>query len=206
VIRDVDATLAAWLARHVPGVRISFAPPGHETAKGGAAVLSVHLYGVREDADGSLSGWDVVRDQKGVVVGRTPPSRRYRLTYLLVATAADTLTEHDVLGRVLAGAVQDEVVPQEFLAGELVHAERDVLVRCAPATGTADPQHLWATWDCPARTALELSVLAPMPMSFLLSAPPPPSHIDLRTSRDGRRDDGGIAAVRPRPTSSVHEG
>ena len=213
VIRDVDASLEGWLGGLVPDVRISFEPPVAPTRASGAkgkdgarpaVTLSVLLYDVREDPDGSLSGWDEVRDQRGVVVGRTPPPKRYRLTYLLVATAADPLAEHEVLGRVLAGAARDEVVPTGHLAGEMVHAEHDMLVRCAPATGTADPQHLWSTWDCPARAALELSVLVPMPMALLVAVPPPPAHLDLHTARRDRAEPA-VEPVRPRPTSTVHE-
>lgn len=222
VIADVDATLAAWLGGLVPDVRLSFAPPGGEppapgrsrSATAGKAeppVLSVLLHAVREDPDGSLAGWDEVRDEHGVMVGRTPPPRRYRLTYLLVATATEPLAEHEVLGSVLVGAARDEVVPGAHLAGALAHADGPVLVRCAPPAGTADAQHLWASWGCPARLALELTVLAPMPTSFLLAAAPPPARVELHTAgrvvrRPPERPTGSRPAVTVHEHGSTREG
>jgi hypothetical protein len=214
VIRDLDATLAGWLGSLLPGTTISFEPPGTveppsaKAAKGG--VLSLFLDDVRMDSDASDAGWASLRGEDGVVVGRVPPTRRYRFAYILVAQAADALAEHDLLGRVMSGAALHEVVPAEHLAGDLAHAEGSVLVRCAPPKRWADPEHLWRAWGVAPRATLELSVLAPLLMPYIMDVAQPPSRLDLGTSssRTGHADgaNGQEAAQRPRLTHRIQEG
>jgi Pvc16 N-terminal domain len=212
VIRDLDASLAGWLGSLLPDVAISFEAPGSSRGQSeqatATASLSVVLLSVREDADASFSGWGELRADDGLLLGRLPPTRRYRFSYLLVAEAGDALLEHDVLGRVLAAAALYEVVPPEHLAGSLDGVGPEVLVRCAPATGTADPQHLWGSWATSPRACLELSVLAPLPLASLLEVPQPPRHIDLGAAKvpAAAGDEGAAMSARPRPTSRIQEG
>jgi hypothetical protein len=209
VIRDLDDTLAGWLGGILPGVAISFEAPGSSSAHskpGDAKVsLAVVLLSVREDADASFSGWGELRGDDGLLLGRLPPSRRYRFSYLLVAEAADALTEHNLLGRVLAGAALHEVVPPEHLAGSLEGVGPEVLVRCAPATAATDPQQLWASWAMPPRAWLELSVLAPLPLAALLEVVQPPRHVELGAAQVPAAVLDGTGSPRPRPTSRIQE-
>ena len=204
VIRDLDVTLAGWLGALLPGVSISFEPPGpggaHTKRAAPVGCLAVVLLGVREEADGSLSGWAELRADDGLVMGRVPPSRRYRFTYLLVAQAADALTEHEVLGRVLSGAALHEVVPVEHLRGSLEGAEHAVIVRCAPATGSIDSQQVWGVLGTTPRASLELSVLAPLPLAALLDVAAAPRHIELGAGwvpSDGSGTDQQEPPLRP---------
>lgn len=217
MLRDVDGSLTAWLGALLPGVRVSCgsppaarAAPAEPPGKGSTrveATLHLHLHAVREDAGGSTVGWSDLRNGDGVVVGRLPPSRRFRLNYLVVPQARDTATEHDLLGRVLAGTALSETLPGEFLTGALGDAESTVLVRCAPATSAVDTTHLWAAWGVAPRATLELSVLAPLPLSYVDEVATPPSQVALGAARRTRPvEDEQPLPSRPRPTARIDEG
>jgi hypothetical protein len=207
VIRDVDATLTAWLSSLLPRVTVACEAPPEIAAPPKAPRLSLFLDDVREDPDSGTAGWAPLRGEDGVVVGRLPPAKSYRLVYLLIAQALDASAEHDILGRVLAGTALHEAVPSEFLTDGLAETGQAVLVRCAPASRTIDPRELWAGWGVAPRTTLELSVLAPLPLSFVADVASPPKHIELGAQRTppvpvaaGDRKDA------PRPTGHIHEG
>lgn len=214
MIRDVDETVRGWLAGLLEGVDITFDPPGAWVDPGSAPTLSLHLYDVREDSSSSTAAWDDIRNAEGVLVGRYPPLRRYRFTFLVTAFAGDTLMEHGLLGDVLVATAGDAYVPDPYLAGCLVDMRGCVMVRCAPDRGV-DTHELWVAWRIPPRTALELTLLVPMPTAMIEVAGSPPSHIDLRTgnggpaqapSGNGARADAAPSSPLPRPTSRIQEG
>jgi hypothetical protein len=211
VIRDVDETVSAWLAELLPGVAISFeSPPPREERKGRAAgpTLWLHLHHVRADPDGSTVGTRSLRGDDGVVIGRVPAIRRFRLIYVLTAHAADTLTEHDILGNVLARSAVYEVIPDEFLRGSLAVAERGVHVRCAPAEREVDLRELWGAFRIAPHTALELSVLAPLTSEYVEEVAAPPSRLEMGSGRLPGRPvpEAGPQQARPRPAAQVSEG
>jgi hypothetical protein len=207
VLRDVDQSLTGWLTDLLPGVRVGCEPPVPRTPSAGAeAAVHLHLHAVREDPGGSTVGWSDLRDGDGVVVGRLPPSRRFRLNYLLLPDARDTSAEHDLLGRVLAASALSETLPPEFLVGPLAEAHSTVLVRCAPSSPAVDTTHLWAAWGVTPRATLELSVLAPLPLAYLEEVAAAPSAFHLGARRT-RADDGDQPApARPRPAARISEG
>lgn len=179
MLRDVDVSLAAWLATYLPpGGDIVFdiatppAPPA----------VALYLHDVREEAELTPGNWSDVRGDGGVLVGRIPPQRRYRMTYLITAWAADTLAEHEILGNVLAGCAMHHVVPPDALRGCLADGDQVVMVRCAPFDRACDPRELWAAWRLPPRTTLELSVLAALPVAALVELAAPPRNLDLHTT------------------------
>lgn len=186
MIADVDATVAAWLSRFVPDIEIAFAPPpddGPVASTPRRLTLTAFLSDVREDLDSGEPGWIAMRDPQGVVVGRRPPNRSYRLTYLLFACGTDPVAEHEVLGRVLAGSLLEEVLPDEVLRGLMRSAEAPLSARCARAGHPSDTRELWAAWGIRPRTTLELSILAPMPPPMVHEVAPPPRHLDLAATR-----------------------
>lgn len=182
VLRDVDATLAAWLADHLPpGAEISFDAPAPHTA--GAPLLGLYLNEVREEAEVTPADWSALRGDDGRMIGRLPPQRRYRLTYLVTASAASTLDEHELLGRVLVGCAVHHAIPPAALRGSLMDVGQAVMVRCAPYERGCDPMQLWAAWRIPPRTALDLSVLVPLPVAALTDLPLPPRTVSLSSTR-----------------------
>lgn len=182
MLRDVDNSLAGWLVGYLPaGTEIVFDAPGsREPAR---PMLGLYLHEVREEGEVTPSDWSDVRGDDGVLIGRLPPQRRYRLTYLATAWAGHPLDEHEMLGRILAGCAAHNTIPAQFLSGSLVDLGQAVMVRCAPFDRSCDPRELWAAWRTPPRTALEISVLSPMPVSLFTDLPLPARSVSLTSSR-----------------------
>jgi len=213
VIADVDATIAAWARRLLPDVEIAFTPPEEEKrADRKRDTLVVLLHSVREDLDAGSPGWTSLRNDSGVVVGRAVPTRAYRLTYLLIACAKETAGEHEMLGRLLAGSMLDDVVPPDLVAGQMKAAESPIVIRCAPAQSSVELREAWSTlwsaWGMRPRTMLELSVLAPMPPGLVQAVAEPPAEIALGVERlpsvppVRRGEHDGLS----RPTARITEG
>jgi Pvc16 N-terminal domain len=205
VIRDVDVSLAAWLEEALPGTTICFetATDGQTAAQGGA--LELELVDVRLDNDASTSGWTSLRDERGVVVGRVPPAKQYRLTYLVRARAGGALAAHDLLGNILAVAALHAVVPRRHLTPALADADAPLLVQCAPAVPLMAPHHRSRHGE--GGVALELSVLAPFPVSPVADVAPPPAHIELGARPHDVRRNGDVEPTgRPRPSARIDEG
>lgn len=185
MIADVDLTIAAWLQRFVPKAGIVFAPvpTPDRPAKRGSVTLALVLVDIGEDPSCGEPGWSSVRDATGVMIGRGAPTRSYRLTYLIVPTAADPLDEHRLLGQVLAGSQLEELVPQDLLVGDLAAVQARVTARCAPHTRIVDPSVLWGPWGISPRASLELTVVAPLPQQLVQDVASPPSSVDLGVGR-----------------------
>jgi hypothetical protein len=208
VIADVDATVAAWLGRLAPDLDVAFSPPQDAVASSSNArtTLTAFLYDIREDPDAGVPGWTDLRGESGLTIGRHQPTRSYRFAYLLIASAADPVVEHEALGRVLSGSVLNEVVLDDDLAGQMKAVDMPVLVRCAPAARSVDSRDLWAGWGIRPRTALELLVCAPMPPAEVVQVAEPPSHLDLGARRlaPDRIPEDGDGRLRSR-TAGVRE-
>jgi hypothetical protein len=168
---------------------VSFDPPrdGPPSAKPPhgkqpRATLSLMLVDVQESTAAGSHAWSSQRAEDGQVMGRVPPNRSYRFTYLMTAAAEDTLSEHELLGTVLAGVAMDDVVPESHLRGVLSDCARSLMTRCAPERHDANGHDRWAAWNLTGRTCLELSVLAPLPAAAMADVADPPSRIDLKAS------------------------
>jgi Pvc16 N-terminal domain len=206
VISDLDASITAWLSDLVPYAEISLdAPPTGQPADSGRPTLCLALVDVQEDQSAGSHSWSTERSGDGQVVGRLPPQRRYRFTYLVTACGRDTRTEHEALGVLLAGLALEDVVPDPFLRGVLEDCHQTVLVRCAPERATTDDRERWGAWSWARRTALELVVLAPLPAAAVQAVADPPSHIDLRSSGSYRPAATAGATAPRRPSGRITE-
>lgn len=210
MIHDVDTSVAGWLADLLPGVAVSFDPPAAEppsSRKAARPMLLLFLSGLHQESDGSTSGWSSLRDEEGVVVGRVPGIRYFRFTYLLMGQAKDTATEHQILGRALEATALYELVPQAFLAGALAELDgSSVRVRLAPSSRGVDTRELWHAWGVPPRTVLELTVLAPLPLTTVADVAAPPSQVDLGVGRGTPPATANAGAPpRRRPTGRISE-
>lgn len=97
MLRDVSVSLAGWLAGQLPaGSTVTFDAIADDART--TPVLGLYLHNVREEAEVTHGGWSELRADDGSLVGRLPPQRRYRMSYLVTAWSTDTLAEHDLLG------------------------------------------------------------------------------------------------------------
>jgi hypothetical protein len=103
VIPGVDQALRDLLRKRLPdGTAVLLAAPEESQT-----AVSLTLFGLRDDAQGRSAGRDDVRGADGRLLGRQAPTRRYELSYVVQAHAADPETEHDLLGQALI-ALTDE--------------------------------------------------------------------------------------------------
>jgi hypothetical protein len=169
VIAEVSAALRALYGSLLPdGVLLRFGPPAGD----GASALCFFLASIEEDAQGVPADWADVRDERGRVLGRQPPPRRFDLLYLVTAWAPegspDGHRQEALLDVVLAATVPGTRLSQGLLSGDLAGPGVSVLVRLAPRAARA-----YAELGLPPRTVLGLTVNAPLivPMSTDVAAP-----------------------------------
>jgi hypothetical protein len=206
VIHDVDRSLAAWFGRCLPaGTAVRFTSPRPDwlVTPPEPCLLNGFLYEIREDVSGLAGDTYHIRDTDGRVTARRPPTRRYRLRYLLTAWVADNATEprpteHELLSAVLAGCVAIQSIPADCLTGSLVDADQLVTLRCAPADETPVGAELSARLDV---TTLDLVVVAPLVPTPLAELAPAPSELDLHAepgTGSARRPEPAVPERRPR--------
>jgi hypothetical protein len=167
MLTDLDRSVAAFLARLLPaGTAIRFCAPAPSWADAPpeSPLIDAFLYDIRETqppaADGALT-----RDADGHATGWQPPVRRYRVSYLLTAwTEPDPpgTSEHELLGAVLVGCAAVHAIPDDCLHGSLAEAAESLPFACAGQERARDPALIWPALSVPARTALDLMVIAPI--------------------------------------------
>jgi hypothetical protein len=188
VLDDVDASLAALLARQLPeGTTVSFEAPALTwvDAPPGKQVVNAFLYDVREEQDWLGADWEDVRDGDGRVVGRQPPPRRYELSYLVTAWAGDAALEHRLLSDVLRMAFAGEAVPADCLAGSLVETGLPVLLRVVRKDPPHSPTKVWSDLGLPPRLVVDVAVSAPMVPPMVTDLAPPAEGFHLGIGRGG---------------------
>jgi Pvc16 N-terminal domain len=190
VLHDVDASLRSMVEAAVPrngGLPlVSFEPPAPAwVEKQSDPTLSLFLFDVREDLSARMGDEVDVRDERGHVVGRRPPVRRYQLSYLVSAWAKDPEEEHRMLGAILATVPNSARIPDEHLKGRLVEQGLPVQIEVGvPATG-AQLWDLWSALGTPPRTALELVVTAPFLPELDTDLAPPARELGLDVEKGG---------------------
>jgi Pvc16 N-terminal domain len=188
VLEDVDGSLAALLGSRLPeGTTVTFAVPsaGWLDSPPGKQVLSAFLYDVREDPVGRAADWDDIRDERGRVVGRQPPPRRYELSYLVTAWAGDADLEHRLLSDVLRLVFGGEAIPDHYLVGSLTQTHQPVLVRVVRRDPPAMPAQVWADLGLPPRLVVDLAVTAPLVPAVVTELAPPAEDMHLGVDRGG---------------------
>jgi uncharacterized protein DUF4255 len=189
VIHDVDRSLTTWLGRCLPaGVTVRFASPRADWPE--RPLVNGFLHDIREDTSMLAADLQPLRDADGRTTARRPPTRRYRLRYLLTAWTDDD-AEHELLGAVLSGAVSHLTIPADCLVGSLVEAGELIPVRCAPAGEKPIAPDLYPQLGLPPRTTLDLVVTAPLVPMAQGNLAAIPSGVDLNTTKT----DGAPVAV-----------
>jgi len=194
VIHDADRSLAAWLTSALPdSVTITFETPEPSWAQRSPRLpfVNAFLYDIREDSNGVSAGLSPVRAPSGALIGRRPSVRRYRLSFLLTAWAAELAAGHELLGSIMAACAADDVIPPGCLHGTLAEAGTPVSLRCAPGEQAGSPLQLWPSLGVPPRTAVVMEMTVPLVPAPRTGLAPPARQLDL----DLASEPGGI---RPR--------
>ncbi|HEY2675130.1 MAG TPA: Pvc16 family protein [Rugosimonospora sp.] len=197
MIAEVSAALSALYGPLLPdGVSLRFAPPAGD----GASALCFFLASIEEDTQGVPADWADVRDERGRVLGRQPPPRRFDLLYLVTAWAPDGSPDghrqEALLDVVLAATVPGTRLSQGLLSGDLAGPGVSVLVRLAPQAVRA-----YADLGLPPRTVLGLTVNAPLilPMSADVAAPAEQITLGVDRARPARPAPAATPPLAPEP-------
>jgi hypothetical protein len=198
VIHHVDAAVTALVRSALPDdVDVRLDPPG----SGGDGVL-VFLHRVAEDVAARAASWTDELDERGRVVARMLPPRRYRFCYAVTACADDRAVEHAHLGAVLDTLacllhVPVECLPPELRSGPPI--DLDVAHPDLPGL-SAD---VWATFGVPPRTFLDVVLSVTLTPKVVTPLAAPPSAVDLGVA-DARPSPAPVAAATP-PTHRIRE-
>lgn len=176
MIHHVDAAVTALVRSALPDdVDVRVDQPGAEPA--GDAVL-VFLHRVVEDVAARAASWSDELDERGRVVARTLPPRRYRFCYAVTAWAGDRTVEHARLGAVLDTLacllhVPVECLPPHLRSGPPV--DLDVAHPDLPGL-SAD---VWAAFGVPPRSFLDVVLSVTLTPKVVTPLPAPPGEVDL---------------------------
>ena len=115
-----------------------------------------------------------LRGDDGIITGRRPHPRVFKLSYLLTVWTQRPEDEHRILSNILAHLVQHDVVPESFLQGTLVGSSQPVQLRVAqPPPQDRSVSDVWSAMGGELKPSLDLVVLAPLEAGVLAEAGPP---------------------------------
>ncbi len=174
---------------------VLFGPPNRAAESPARPVVSLWLADVREDQRSRASDWSATRDNTGLVTGRRPPYRHYRVTYLVTAWADDDSTENDLLGEMLRDVGSYIALPDCCRRGWLVEDHSPVPLELAnPPYSISEGWGVWAALNMAARASIHLAVTVPLRSSEFAAAAP---------AVEGRRLSTGLS--KPQHGRAVHE-
>lgn len=165
MIHDVDETLRALVRRDVTnggGIDVSFEAPTREwAAQRQGPAINLYLYDVREDLERRGAGLEEIRDERGIVVERRRPPRRFRLSYLVTAWTQRAEDEHRLLAALLRSLVDADALPTDLLHGELVDVAEPIPITVALPTKDRSLSDVWSALGGELKPSLDLVVLTP---------------------------------------------
>lgn len=165
VILQVDESLRALLLAAVPDdATVGIEPDGSDVV--------ATLTDLREDTTGLPANWEDLRDDRGVVVARRPPIRRYELRYTVTAHAKSAAAEHALLDAMLAGISAVSTIDAPYRHADF--AEYPLLIRIADTRPTLTDRPL----------CLDVIVTAPMLLAWASEVAPAPDEFTLDAGRD----------------------
>jgi hypothetical protein len=179
VIAKVDAYLESLVTEALRPARVAVnfdpdLPPKGDRGRGNATV-SVLLFDIREEVDRRPADWQDVRDRE-TYSGRRPPTRFYRLRYLVTAWGSDTRAEHELLGSIV-----EKLPVSPFPVDE---EETTIEVALPTDGGLQTLLDLWSAFGVAPRAAIELHAIARVEAA-LEAVGPPVEHLRLRVEQTG---------------------
>jgi hypothetical protein len=166
VFSDVDETIRELLIADMPiernEVDVSFERPTREwSSRLSKPTLNLFLMDARELRDFRNEMPQVTRTEDGRVTQKRP-ARRIDLTYWVTAWAREAVDEHRILSRALSSMFRQYRVPQEYLKGQLEHADDALLLRMMPPDHITKPADFWGVMDNEMRPNLTWVATAPL--------------------------------------------
>jgi len=209
VIQDVDESLRALVKRDAlngSAVEIAFdAPTKDWAARRNTPTVDIYLYDIREDLRRREVEWEPVRDKTGKITSRKPPSRRFKLSYLVTAWTQRPEDEHRLLAALLSCFVSNEIVPKELLAGVLATLDEPLYVTIAqPPPQDRSLSDVWTALGGELKPSLDLVVTSPIVDARSETAGPPVlEELKFSVNGDAPSKRGQKAAAQPDPEEPV---
>ena len=178
MLHEIDAVVRALLTGALPdGVPVDFATPDATLA--GQRSVNVFLRRVDENVLARAENWSERRDERGRLLGRQPPPRHYRVSYLLTAWDTRPEAEHALLGAALAALTRYAMVPVDLLMCSLAESGQPVTVDVGhPDLGPGTPPD-WAALDIRPRAYLDVVVTFVVQPDLITELAAPASTLDL---------------------------
>jgi hypothetical protein len=178
LIHDVDESLRALLRTEAfvgSEVEVVLDAPTKEWAsRRNAPTVDLYLYDIREAPDQSQMGEVELRGDDGIITGRRPHPRVFKLSYLLTVWTQRPEDEHRILSTILAHLLQYDLLPESVLQGTLVGSSQPVQLRVAqPPPQDRSVSDVWSAMGGELKPSLDLVVLAPLEAGVLAQAGPP---------------------------------
>jgi hypothetical protein len=178
VINDVDESLRALIRRDVlngTNVEISFEAPTREwSVRRNTPTLNLYLYEIREDLERREVQYEEVRDERGIVVDRRLPPRRFKLSYLVTAWTQRPDDEHRLLSAALSCFLRFDALPEEIVQGELATLPYPVRVTVGlPLPPERSISDVWTALGGELKPSLDLVVTTPFPAGRQRPVGPP---------------------------------
>lgn len=169
MIDEADESLEALLVASDldPGqCDVVFDPPTADwaAARGSKKVLNLFLHSIVEQVDTRLGDWTDVRDDRGRVIERQPPLRRYDLAYLVTAWTGAVRDDHRLLSAALRCLAAHRSLPEAYRVGSLKTLGLPMpLYVAVPDTGAqSNAWDIWSALGTPPRAHLNVVVSTPM--------------------------------------------
>jgi hypothetical protein len=163
VITEVDMALMNLLKTEVfanSKVTITFdAPNKANIAQFQTPCVNLYLHDFRENVSARESMTEPIRDVHGRIVGRRMPPRFFDLHYVITAWSTKVTIEHKLLDSMLRCFIRNDLLPREYLSGEL--AEQPRIIQLTVAQGVKRGMLLSMAGDL--KPSIELSVSVPFP-------------------------------------------
>ena len=193
MIGDIDEALRSLIRGEVGSdVEVVLdAPTKDWAARRNAPTVDVYLYDIREDLRRRERGWIDVRDH-GVLIGRRPAPRFFKLSYLVTAWTQRPEDEHRLLSALLACFIRYEALPPDLVNGPVAATGLSV-----PLTvGLPPPEDrafadVWSALGGELKPSLDVVVTAPLDVGVDFPAGPPVREgaiVDLSSMSSGAVD------------------
>ena len=186
VIEEIDSALAAWLTAVLKptNVEITFRAP-QEPPNQRKPLVCAALYDIVEEESARTNHVEDIRNDKGRVIARQGSARRFVLSYQLSVMVADPAVEHQLLGRILKGSVNDDSLPNDSLPEELQSHGFSVPLEVAkPRISATHELGAARRGDATWRTTLDLTLRVPVLPDPVTEIAPPAEVLDLGVSRE----------------------
>lgn len=210
MISEVDEalrTLVRGEALAGSDVEVVFDAPTKDWAsRRNAPTINLYLYDIREDLRRRERGWLEQRGADGVIVGRAPAPRYFKLSYLVTAWTQRPEDEHRLLDSLLRGFLRHDALPDALVVGPLAAPGLVVPV----TVGLPPPEDrafadVWSALGGELKPSLDVVVVAPVDSGRTFVAGPPVTDGTFVNMRDVAvgADDGTRGRHRPVPAVSA---